>query len=143
MINNREAIPCDVLIVGVDEPAPQTPAGISYVETKSLDGETNLKIRQVLYDEFLPKLKFGRATPMASCHARARLSTEKRAGQSDGSVYGLCVLQDNAGGLVLRDSSRYRSALICSTFKQMTLITPLRSDALMIRVPRGRMKQKK
>lgn len=47
MINNREAIPCDVLIVGVDEPSPETPAGIAYVETKSLDGETNLKIRQV------------------------------------------------------------------------------------------------
>lgn len=47
IINNREAVPCDVLIVGVDEPAPQTPAGIAYVETKSLDGETNLKIRQV------------------------------------------------------------------------------------------------
>lgn len=49
MINNREPIPCDVLIMGVDEPAPQTPAGIAYVETKSLDGETNLKIRQVSY----------------------------------------------------------------------------------------------
>lgn len=47
VINNREAIPCDVLIVGVDEPSPETPAGIAYVETKSLDGETNLKIRQV------------------------------------------------------------------------------------------------
>lgn len=46
-IRNREPIPCDVLIVGVDEPAPLTPAGIAYVETKSLDGETNLKIRQV------------------------------------------------------------------------------------------------
>ncbi|CAM9368175.1 unnamed protein product, partial [Hapterophycus canaliculatus] len=47
VINNREAVPCDVLIMGVDEPIPQSPAGVAYVETKSLDGETNLKIRQV------------------------------------------------------------------------------------------------
>lgn len=47
VINNRESVPCDVLIVGVDEPVPTSPAGIAYVETKSLDGETNLKIRQV------------------------------------------------------------------------------------------------
>ena len=47
MINNREAVPCDVLIMGVDEPISQSPAGVAYVETKSLDGETNLKIRQV------------------------------------------------------------------------------------------------
>lgn len=47
VINNREAVPCDVLIVGVDEPISQSPAGVAYVETKSLDGETNLKIRQV------------------------------------------------------------------------------------------------
>ncbi len=36
-----------MLIVGVDEPISQSPAGVAYVETKSLDGETNLKIRQV------------------------------------------------------------------------------------------------
>ncbi|CAN0256362.1 unnamed protein product, partial [Pylaiella littoralis] len=48
IINNREAIPCDVLIMGVDEPISRSPAGIAYVETKSLDGETNLKIRQVV-----------------------------------------------------------------------------------------------
>lgn len=47
IINNREAIPCDVLIMGVDEPISRSPAGVAYVETKSLDGETNLKIRQV------------------------------------------------------------------------------------------------
>lgn len=51
MINNRESVPCDVLIVGVDEPVTSSPAGIAYVETKSLDGETNLKIRQVLVHE--------------------------------------------------------------------------------------------
>lgn len=49
MINNREPIPCDVLIMGVDEPISQSPAGVAYVETKSLDGETNLKIRQVVH----------------------------------------------------------------------------------------------
>ncbi|CAN0077729.1 unnamed protein product, partial [Ectocarpus fasciculatus] len=48
VINNREPIPCDVLIMGVDEPTSQSPAGVAYVETKSLDGETNLKIRQVV-----------------------------------------------------------------------------------------------
>lgn len=34
VINNREA-PCDILIVGVDEPSPETPAGIAHVEAKS------------------------------------------------------------------------------------------------------------
>eukprot|EP00903_Cladosiphon_okamuranus_P011458 g10792.t1 len=48
VINNREAVPCDVLIMGVDEAIPESPAGVAYVETKSLDGETNLKIRQVV-----------------------------------------------------------------------------------------------
>ena len=47
VINNRESVPCDVLIMGVDEAIPESPAGVAYVETKSLDGETNLKIRQV------------------------------------------------------------------------------------------------
>lgn len=36
-----------MLIMGVDEAIPESPAGVAYVETKSLDGETNLKIRQV------------------------------------------------------------------------------------------------
>ena len=47
LIKNREPVPCDVLIMGVNEPNLQSPSGIAYVETKSLDGETNLKIRQV------------------------------------------------------------------------------------------------
>lgn len=47
VINNREPVPCDVVIMGVDEPVSESPAGVAYVETKSLDGETNLKIRQV------------------------------------------------------------------------------------------------
>ncbi|KAG5183758.1 hypothetical protein JKP88DRAFT_198883 [Tribonema minus] len=46
-IRNREAIPADVLLLSVAEPDPAAAAGICYVETKSLDGETNLKIRQV------------------------------------------------------------------------------------------------
>ncbi|OQR97796.1 phospholipid-transporting ATPase [Achlya hypogyna] len=47
-IKNREVIPADVLILSVAEPDPQVPSGICYVETKSLDGETNLKLRQAL-----------------------------------------------------------------------------------------------
>lgn len=34
-------------VIGAHEPNPDAKAGICYVETKSLDGETNLKIRQV------------------------------------------------------------------------------------------------
>ena len=34
-------------VMGAHEPNPEAKAGICYVETKSLDGETNLKIRQV------------------------------------------------------------------------------------------------
>ncbi|KAH9102893.1 hypothetical protein LEN26_015425 [Aphanomyces euteiches] len=47
-IRNREVIPADVLILSVEEPDPNVPSGICYVETKSLDGETNLKLRQAL-----------------------------------------------------------------------------------------------
>ncbi|CAM9420829.1 unnamed protein product, partial [Ectocarpus sp. 6 AP-2014] len=38
----------DVQVMGAHEPNPQAKAGICYVETKSLDGETNLKIRQAI-----------------------------------------------------------------------------------------------
>ncbi len=42
-IRNREQIPADCVIVAAsDDP----PAAVCYVETKSLDGETNLKLRQ-------------------------------------------------------------------------------------------------
>ncbi|CAN0448403.1 unnamed protein product, partial [Ectocarpus sp. 12 AP-2014] len=34
--------------MGAHEPNPEAKAGICYVETKSLDGETNLKIRQAI-----------------------------------------------------------------------------------------------
>lgn len=46
-ISTREMIPADVIIISVAEKT--APAqGICYVETKSLDGETNLKIRTAL-----------------------------------------------------------------------------------------------
>ncbi|KAE8996268.1 Phospholipid-transporting ATPase 3 [Phytophthora rubi] len=44
-LHNRETAPADLLILAVAEPNPSEPAGICYVETKSLDGETNLKLR--------------------------------------------------------------------------------------------------
>ncbi|KAJ0393680.1 hypothetical protein P43SY_010417 [Pythium insidiosum] len=45
-LRNRETAPADLLILAVDEQDPTDPTGICYVETKSLDGETNLKLRQ-------------------------------------------------------------------------------------------------
>uniref|UniRef100_M4BMT5 Phospholipid-transporting ATPase n=1 Tax=Hyaloperonospora arabidopsidis (strain Emoy2) TaxID=559515 RepID=M4BMT5_HYAAE len=47
-IYNREVIPADVLVLAVAEPVGEPPSGICYVETKSLDGETNLKLRQAV-----------------------------------------------------------------------------------------------
>lgn len=47
-VENHEAIPADVLLLAVCEPDPSAPVGICFVETKSLDGETNLKVRQAL-----------------------------------------------------------------------------------------------
>ncbi|KAJ0404779.1 hypothetical protein ATCC90586_009393 [Pythium insidiosum] len=44
-LRNRETAPADLLILAVDEQDPSDPNGICYVETKSLDGETNLKLR--------------------------------------------------------------------------------------------------
>jgi phospholipid-transporting ATPase len=44
-LHNRETAPADLLILSVAEPNPKEPGGICYVETKSLDGETNLKLR--------------------------------------------------------------------------------------------------
>lgn len=46
-INTRESIPADVLILCVAEKS-EPAQGICYVETKSLDGETNLKIRTAI-----------------------------------------------------------------------------------------------
>lgn len=45
---NYDALPADLLLLAVAEPDPTAPAGICFVETKSLDGETNLKVRQAL-----------------------------------------------------------------------------------------------
>lgn len=47
-LQNREPVPADLVILAACEPEPENPAGICYVETKSLDGETNLKLRQGL-----------------------------------------------------------------------------------------------
>lgn len=46
-IQSREIIPADVVILSVAEKS-EPAQGICYVETKSLDGETNLKIRTAL-----------------------------------------------------------------------------------------------
>eukprot|EP01035_Chromulina_nebulosa_P017968 gene17968-23598_t len=46
-IQSREKIPADIVILCVAEQA-ETPQGLCYVETKSLDGETNLKVRNGL-----------------------------------------------------------------------------------------------
>jgi P-type E1-E2 ATPase len=46
-VSSRETVPADLVILGVAE--KQEPAqGVCYVETKSLDGETNLKLRQAM-----------------------------------------------------------------------------------------------
>ncbi|PJF18947.1 Phospholipid-transporting ATPase [Paramicrosporidium saccamoebae] len=45
LLRNNEMIPADVMILSTSEPD-----GICFVETKNLDGETNLKIRRCLYE---------------------------------------------------------------------------------------------
>ena len=47
-VRSRETVPADVIVLQVSEPNPEVPKGVCYVETKSLDGETNLKIRTVM-----------------------------------------------------------------------------------------------
>lgn len=47
LIKTRESIPADVLILSVAEKG-EPAQGLCYVETKSLDGETNLKIRTAI-----------------------------------------------------------------------------------------------
>ncbi|KAF0684191.1 Aste57867_23814 [Aphanomyces stellatus] len=47
-LGNRDTAPADLLILAVHELDVNHKAGICYVETKSLDGETNLKLRQAM-----------------------------------------------------------------------------------------------
>ena len=47
-VHSRTIVPADVIIFQVWEPNPEIPKGSCFVETKSLDGETNLKHRGVL-----------------------------------------------------------------------------------------------
>lgn len=47
-IHNRELVPSDVLVLAVSEVPGAPPCGICYVETKSLDGETNMKVRSAM-----------------------------------------------------------------------------------------------
>lgn len=42
-VKNREGFPADVILLAAHEPDPSNPHGACSVETKSLDGETNLK----------------------------------------------------------------------------------------------------
>jgi len=46
-LRNRDQIPADCLILAASDDPPQ---GVCYVETKSLDGETNLKLKQGLIE---------------------------------------------------------------------------------------------
>lgn len=41
-VKNDQLIPCDILTIKCSDPK-----GVCYVETKSLDGETNLKMKTV------------------------------------------------------------------------------------------------
>ncbi|UIZ28466.1 hypothetical protein KXD40_009351 [Peronospora effusa] len=47
-IRNQEVIHADVLVLDVAEPASEPSSGICYVETKSIDGETNVNLRQAV-----------------------------------------------------------------------------------------------
>lgn len=47
-VSSRGQIPADMVIISVSEQNAESPQGLCYVETKSLDGETNLKIRNAL-----------------------------------------------------------------------------------------------
>ncbi|OQR81958.1 phospholipid-transporting ATPase [Thraustotheca clavata] len=62
-VKKYEAVPADILLLAVHEANPSAPVGMCFVETKSLDGETNLKIRQALsctYAQLSDPLALGR-----------------------------------------------------------------------------------
>lgn len=54
LLKSRDSVPADLLVLSVSCEEGESPTsrqfnrGICYVETKSLDGETNLKIRNAL-----------------------------------------------------------------------------------------------
>jgi len=54
-VQSSEIVPADVILLQVSEPNPDSHQGICYIETKSLDGETNLKTRSVT-PEFFKKV---------------------------------------------------------------------------------------
>ncbi|KAJ0410564.1 hypothetical protein ATCC90586_006588 [Pythium insidiosum] len=47
-LSNRDLVPADILVLAVSEIPDAPPSGLCYVETKSLDGETNMKVRSAL-----------------------------------------------------------------------------------------------
>jgi magnesium-transporting ATPase (P-type) len=89
-IHSREKIPADIVVISVAEKT--VPAqGLCYVETKSLDGETNLKTRQALKGTVSkvalshsllassPPLSSVPTSPLSSiCAGRSRWSTRTR-----------------------------------------------------------------
>ena len=68
-VKNREMLPADIAILAAHEPDVDEPVGQCHVETKSLDGETNLKGRSV------PKLllQLTGATPEQQASAISKL----------------------------------------------------------------------
>ena len=50
-VNENEMIPCDLITISSSDPK-----GVLYVETKGLDGETNLKIKNC-HKTFLEEFK--------------------------------------------------------------------------------------
>ncbi|TMW60505.1 hypothetical protein Poli38472_000547 [Pythium oligandrum] len=47
-LHNRDLVPADILLLAVSEIPNAPPTGLCYVETKSLDGETNMKVRSAM-----------------------------------------------------------------------------------------------
>lgn len=47
-VTNGQHLPADMIIISTSEPQ-----AMCYIETANLDGETNLKIRQVKHTEFI------------------------------------------------------------------------------------------